>query len=87
LNAVVLASREVSSEFSFLMVESYVTAAYQSTVSTFFANPAFALTHPITDIFAGINSSNVLMFIVAQLPGAVSATFVFNRLLDEKRNV
>ncbi len=71
----------------FLMVASYITAACWFTASTSFANPAAALARSVTDTFAGINPSNVLMFIIAQLLGAFSATFVFNWLLEEKRNV
>jgi glycerol uptake facilitator-like aquaporin len=71
----------------FLMVAGYITAAYWFTASTSFANPAVTLARSVSNTFAGINPSNMPMFIVAQLLGAFSATFVFNWLLEEKRNV
>ncbi len=70
----------------FLMVAGYITAAYWFTASTSFANPAVTLARSASNTFAGINLSNVPMFIAAQLLGAFSATFVFNWLLEEKRN-
>jgi glycerol uptake facilitator-like aquaporin len=69
------------------MVASYIMAAYWFTASTSFANPAVTLARSASNTFAGINLSNVPMFIAAQLLGAFSATFVFNWLLEEKRNV
>ncbi|HXH68768.1 MAG TPA: MIP/aquaporin family protein [Pyrinomonadaceae bacterium] len=71
----------------FLMVAAYITAAYWFTASTSFANPAVTLARSVSNTFAGINPSNVPMFIAAQLLGAFLATFVFNWLLEEKRNV
>lgn len=71
----------------FLLVASYITAAYWFTASTSFANPAVTLARSASNTFAGINPINVPMFIVSQLLGAFSAAFIFNWLLDEKRNV
>ena len=51
----------------------YITAAYWFTASTSFANPAVTLARAFSDTFAGINFSNVPLFIAAQLVGAVSA--------------
>ncbi len=87
LIAVTRAGAKFRPDLVFLMVASYITAAYWFTASTSFANPAVTLARSVTDTFAGINPSNVLMFIVAQLLGAFSATFVFNWLLEEERNV
>ncbi len=87
LIAVIRAGVKFRPNLVFLMVASYITAAYWFTASTSFANPAVTLARSVTDTFAGINPSNVLMFIVAQLLGAFSATFVFRWLLEEKRNV
>ncbi|MDQ3063574.1 MAG: aquaporin family protein [Acidobacteriota bacterium] len=87
LIAVIRAGAKFRPNLVFLMVAGYITAAYWFTASTSFANPAAALARSVTDTFAGINPSNVLMFIVTQLLGAFSATFVFNWLLEEKRNV
>ena len=87
LIAVIRADIKFRPSLVFLMVASYITAAYWFTASTSFANPAVTMARSVTDTFAGINPSNVLMFIVAQLLGAFSATFVFRWLLEEKRNV
>jgi len=87
LIAVIRAGIKFRPNLVFLMVASYITAAYWFTASTSFANPSVTLARSVTDTFAGINPSDVLMFIVAQLLGAFSATFVFDWLLEEKRNV
>jgi glycerol uptake facilitator-like aquaporin len=68
----------------FLMVASYITAAYWFTSSTSFANPAVTLARSASNTFAGINPMNVPLFIAAQLLGAGAATLVFNWLLEEK---
>ena len=87
LIAVIRAGVKFRPNLVFLMVASYVTAAYWFTASTSFANPAVTLARSASNTFAGINLSSVPMFIAAQLLGAFSATFVFNWLLEEKRNV
>jgi glycerol uptake facilitator-like aquaporin len=66
------------------MVASYITAAYWFTSSTSFANPAVTIARSISDTFAGIRPADVLPFIVAQILGALAATFVFNWLLSEE---
>ncbi len=86
LIAVIRAGVKFRPNLVFLMVASYITAAYWFTASTSFANPAVTLARSISDTFAGINPSNVPMFIAAQLLGGFSAAFVFNWLLEEKRN-
>ncbi len=68
----------------FLMVAAYITAAYWFTASTSFANPAVTLARSASNTFAGINLSNVPMFIVAQLSGAFAATVIFGWLLRNK---
>ena len=87
LIAVIRAGVKFRPNLVFLMVASYITAAYWFTASTSFANPAVTLARSASNTFAGINLSNVPMFIAAQLLGAFLATFVFNWLLEEKRNV
>jgi len=87
LIAVIRAGVKFRPNLVFLMVASYITAAYWFTASTSFANPAVTLARSVSNTFAGINLSNVPMFVAAQLLGAFSATFVFNWLLEEKRNV
>ena len=72
----------------FLMVASYITAAYWFTASTSFANPAVTLARSVSNTFAGISPNNVPMFLLAQILGAYAATFVFRWLLkEEKENV
>ncbi len=58
-------------------VASYITAAYWFTASTSFANPAVTIARSMSDTFAGIRPSDVPPFIVAQLAGALAATFLF----------
>ncbi len=71
-----------------ILVACYITAAYWFTSSTSFANPAVTLARSASDTFAGIDPRNILMFIIAQLCGALTATFIFNWLLkEEKENV
>jgi len=62
-------------------VASYITAAYWFTASTSFANPAVTLARSLSDTFAGIAPADVPLFIMAQLAGAVVATFVFRWLV------
>jgi glycerol uptake facilitator-like aquaporin len=51
----------------------YITAAYWFTSSTSFANPAITVARSLSDTFAGISPSDVPMFILAQLTGAMMA--------------
>ena len=62
-------------------VASYITAAYWFTASTSFANPAVTVARSLSDTFAGIQPSDVLPFIAAQLAGAMAATFLFRWLV------
>ncbi|MEG3143555.1 MIP/aquaporin family protein [Sphingomonas sp. RT2P30] len=54
----------------------YIAAAYWFTSSTSFANPAITIARSLSNSFAGIAPSDVPMFIVAQLAGAMIATWV-----------
>lgn len=54
-------------------VGGYVTAAYWFTSSTSFANPAITIGRTLTDTFAGIAPSSVVMFVLMQLIGAALA--------------
>jgi glycerol uptake facilitator-like aquaporin len=69
----------------FLAVAVYITAAYWFTASTSFANPAVTVARSLSNTFAGINPANVPMFVIAQLLGAFTATFLFNWLLKEQK--
>ena len=68
------------------MVAGYITAAYWFTSSTSFANPAVTIARSLSNTFAGIRPADVLPFIVAQILGAIAATFVFNWLLHSEDN-
>jgi glycerol uptake facilitator-like aquaporin len=61
-------------------VGSYITAAYWFTSSTSFANPAVTLARSLTNTFAGIRPLEVPLFVIAQVAGALSATFLFRWL-------
>lgn len=61
-------------------VAAYIVAAYWFTSSTSFANPAVTLARALTDSFAGIRPADVPGFVVAQLAGALAATFFFRWL-------
>lgn len=54
-------------------VAAYITGAYWFTSSTSFANPAVTLARSLTDTFAGIASSSILLFVVAQAIGLAMA--------------
>jgi glycerol uptake facilitator-like aquaporin len=62
-------------------VASYITAAYWFTASTSFANPAVTIARALSDTFAGIAPADVPLFVIAQLAGAFSATFLFRWLV------
>jgi len=54
----------------------YITAAYWFTSSTSFANPAITIARSLSNSFAGIATSSVPGFIIAQLVGALAANAV-----------
>jgi glycerol uptake facilitator-like aquaporin len=62
-------------------VGSYITAAYWFTASTSFANPAVTLARSFTNTFSGIRPTDAPGFMVAQLTGALAATFLFRWLV------
>lgn len=66
-------------------VAAYITGAYWFTASTSFANPAVTIARALSDTFAGIRPVDAPWFILAQLAGAISATFVFRWLLPQTR--
>ena len=61
----------------------YITAAYWFTSSTSFANPAIAIARSLTNSFSGIAPVDVPMFIVAQITGAIAASFVGGALFAD----
>jgi glycerol uptake facilitator-like aquaporin len=62
-------------------VGAYITAAYWFTASTSFANPAVTIARSASDTFAGIRPTDVPGFIVAQMLGAMAATWLFHWLV------
>ena len=67
-------------------VAAYIMAAYWFTASTSFANPAVTLARSVSDTFAGIRPIDAPAFIIAQLAGAMAATFLFRWLAPPLRN-
>jgi glycerol uptake facilitator-like aquaporin len=68
-------------EFVPFAVGAYITAAYWFTASTSFANPAVTIARTLSDTFAGIRPADAPWFILAQILGAVAATFLFRWLV------
>jgi glycerol uptake facilitator-like aquaporin len=62
-------------------VAAYITSAYWFTSSTSFANPAVTIARSLSDTFAGIRSTDVPLFVAAQLAGALAATLLFRWLV------
>ena len=67
------------------LVALYITAAYWFTSSTSFANPAVTIARTLTDTFSGIQHSDTIPFIVAQIIGGLLAFLVFIYLSQSKR--
>lgn len=82
LIGVIRAGSRFHPKFVAFMIAAYITAAYWFTSSTSFANPAVTIARSMTNTFAGIRPADVFPFIVAQILGAITATFVFNWLLN-----
>ncbi|HKQ29770.1 MAG TPA: MIP/aquaporin family protein [Burkholderiales bacterium] len=61
-------------------VSAYIVSAYWFTSSTSFANPAVTLARAASNTFAGIRPDDIIGFLVAQLAGAMAATFLFQWL-------
>src|SRR5262249_17934385 len=62
----------------------YSPAAYGSTASHSFANPAVTIARSLSDTFAGIAPAGVAAFIAAQLAGALAAVGVSRWLWRER---
>jgi glycerol uptake facilitator-like aquaporin len=72
-------------DFTPVAVGLYITSAYWFTASTSFANPAVTFARSLSNTFAGIAPSSVLMFVAAQCAGAIVGTVVFTWLLHESK--
>jgi glycerol uptake facilitator-like aquaporin len=68
-------------EYVAFAVGCYITAAYWFTASTSFANPAVTIARSLTGTFSGIRPSDVAGFLVAEVLGALAATFLFRWLV------
>ena len=66
------------------LVALYITAAYWFTSSTSFANPAVTIARTFTDTFSGIQNSDTVPFIMAQILGGLMAYLVFRYLSESK---
>lgn len=65
------------------LVALYITGAYWFTSSTSFANPAVTIARSLSDTFAGINPSHIMMFITAQLIGVALAAIILPVLFKD----
>jgi glycerol uptake facilitator-like aquaporin len=66
-------------------VAAYITSAYWFTASTSFANPAVTVARALSDTFAGIRPADAPLFLIAQLAGALAATYLFRWLVPGLR--
>ena len=62
-------------------VGAYISAAYWSTSSTSFANPAVTVARALTDTFSGIRPADVPGFLLGQAVGAAMAITLFRWLM------
>ena len=67
------------------LVSFYITSAYWFTASTSFANPAVTLARSLSNTFAGINPSNIGMFIFCQFVGMLIAIIVVKYIFSSKQ--
>jgi len=81
LVAVIWGCTKAKTGMAAFAVGGYITAAYWFTASTSFANPAVTLARSLSDTFAGIRPMDMTGFIVAQVAGALAATYVFRWLM------
>ena len=84
LVATILAVSRFRSEALPYAVGLYITAGYWFTASTSSANPAVTIARSFTDTFSGIQPEHAPGCILAQLLGAVIATWLCRWLLDEQ---
>jgi len=81
LVATIFAALRWKAESVAWMVGLYITAAYWFTASTSFANPAVTIARSLTDTFSGIRPIDAPGFIIAQMVGALIATYTMVWLL------
>lgn len=67
-----------------MTIAAYITGAYWFTSSTSFANPAVTVARMMTNTFCGISPEGVLPFILAQILGAVLASYLVKQIVLPK---
>ena len=72
----IFACRERGERIVAFAVGLYIAAAYWFTASTSFANPAVAVARALTPTFSGIRPLDTPGFILAEIAGALAATFL-----------
>jgi glycerol uptake facilitator-like aquaporin len=87
LVAVIIGCSRSRPTFTPFAVGAYMTAAYWFTASTSFANPAVTLARTASDTFAGIRPADAGGFIVAQLLGAMAASFTVGWLYQRPAGI
>ena len=80
LLAVIRGSSALGLKVVAFAVAAWITAAYWFTASTSFANPAVTIARSLSDTFSGIRPADAPFFILAQIAGALAATFLFRWL-------
>jgi glycerol uptake facilitator-like aquaporin len=80
LLAVIRGSAKLGLKVVAFAVGAWITAAYWFTSSTSFANPAVTIARSLSDTFAGIRPVDVPYFLLAQIAGALTATYLFRWL-------
>lgn len=85
LLAVIHGCKRYSTPVIAFAVGGYITSAYWFTASTSFANPAVTIARATTNTFTGIRPADVPPFIIAQIFGAIAATFFFRWFVGDKR--
>ena len=81
LLAVIRGSSQLGLKVVAFAVGAFITAAYWFTASTSFANPAVTIARSLSDTFSGIRPLDIPWFLLAQIAGALAATFLFRWLI------
>jgi glycerol uptake facilitator-like aquaporin len=79
ISTIALAGRK-HVEFAPMTIAAYITSAYWFTSSTSFANPAVSVARMFTNTFTGIAPSGLIMFLTAQLIGAILSYYLLRKL-------
>lgn len=83
LIAVIRGSSRLGLKVVAFAVAAWIASAYWFTASTSFANPAVTIARSLSDTFSGIRPVDVPLFLIAQIAGALAATFLFRWLTGE----